>query len=253
MSDNVIKTPAHTLSSDMLELCRSVKSKRPRTVIEHILKHGIVTNEELHELYGYEHPPRAIRDVRENGIPLITHQIINSKTGRKTGAYTFGDVSQIKKGRIGGRRAFPKELKKELLDLYGSRDAFTLSYLPERYLQIDHRIPYEISGDGDQLFNPMDFMLLDASSNRRKSWSCEQCENFLKNHQIDICKTCFWAFPENYTHVAGEALRRIDLLWTGNETSYYDTLCRIANTKKINPQFLIKKIICDFVIRHKKE
>ena len=50
---------------DFLKLLKSVTSKRPRTVIEHILQNGQITTEELKELYGYNHPPRAIRDVRE--------------------------------------------------------------------------------------------------------------------------------------------------------------------------------------------
>lgn len=47
-------------SKEFLELLSSVTAKRPRTVIEHILKHGYITSEELKEAYGYNHPPRAI-------------------------------------------------------------------------------------------------------------------------------------------------------------------------------------------------
>ena len=45
----------------MLDLCRSVQAKRPKTVINHILEHGIITTEDLKETYGYDHQPRAIR------------------------------------------------------------------------------------------------------------------------------------------------------------------------------------------------
>jgi hypothetical protein len=49
----------------------------------------------------------------------------------------------------------------------------------ERLLQIDHRIPYEVGGDGDESeLNPEEFMLLSGSANRAKSWSCEHCENW---------------------------------------------------------------------------
>jgi hypothetical protein len=47
-----------------------VTAKRPKTVIGHILKHGQITTEELKNLYGYNHPPRAARDVKEHGIPI---------------------------------------------------------------------------------------------------------------------------------------------------------------------------------------
>ena len=50
---------------DFIKLLHSVKAKRPKTVIDHILEHGQITTEELKDIYGYNHPLRAIRDVRE--------------------------------------------------------------------------------------------------------------------------------------------------------------------------------------------
>ena len=52
-------------SDEFLKLLDSITAKRPKTVIQHILKHGFITSQELKDLYGYNHPPRAIRDVRE--------------------------------------------------------------------------------------------------------------------------------------------------------------------------------------------
>lgn len=85
--DKIERTPQGSLDPALLALCLSIEAKRARTVIDHILEHGIITNEELNDLYGYDHPPRAIRDVRENGIPLITHNVTCPKTGRRMGAY----------------------------------------------------------------------------------------------------------------------------------------------------------------------
>ena len=62
-------------SQSMLDKLNSVKDKRPRTVINHILRKGFITSQELKDLYGYNHPPRAIRDVRERGIPIITSRV----------------------------------------------------------------------------------------------------------------------------------------------------------------------------------
>ena len=50
--------------------CRAVTAKRPRTVIAHILRHGFITTQQLKDDYGYNHPPRAVRDVKEHGIPI---------------------------------------------------------------------------------------------------------------------------------------------------------------------------------------
>ena len=112
--DKIKRTPRSAIAPILLKLCEAIDAKRARTVIDHILEHGIITNEELNDLYGDDHPPRAIRDVRENGIPLITHSVTSPKTGRRMGAYTFDDVSKIKWGRIGGRKAFSKKFKQEL-------------------------------------------------------------------------------------------------------------------------------------------
>lgn len=48
-----------------LELLEGVQQKRARTVIDHILKHGQITTQEIKDTYGYNHPPRTARDVRE--------------------------------------------------------------------------------------------------------------------------------------------------------------------------------------------
>ena len=56
------------LPRHFVELLESVRHKRARTVIDHILEHGQITTAELKDQYGYNHPPRAARDVREQGI-----------------------------------------------------------------------------------------------------------------------------------------------------------------------------------------
>ncbi len=238
--NDIKRTRAADLDEEMLTLCRSVEAKRPRTVIEHILEHGIISNEELSELYGYDHLPRAIRDVRENGIPLTTHNVVSPKTGRRMGAYTFDDMSKIKAGRVGGRKAFSKQFKQALIETYGARDAITRENLNERYLQIDHRIPYEVAGDDWGALNLKDFMLLDASSNRAKSWSCEHCDNYKTTHDPEICRTCFWASPENYTHIAESPQRRIDLVWSGSEVNLFDDLKANATAANIDLAVYLK-------------
>mgnify|MGYP000914533606 CR=1 len=59
------------ISDDKLqELLALVGSKRARVVVEHIAKNGYITTEDLERVYGYNHPPRAARDVRDAGVPL---------------------------------------------------------------------------------------------------------------------------------------------------------------------------------------
>jgi hypothetical protein len=134
------------LPDDFVERCKSVTAKRPRTVIDHILQYSYITTEELKEKYGYNHPPRAARDVREQGISLETFRVVGTD-GRKIGAYRFGDPAKARFSKLAGRTAFAKKLKGELVELHGGRCAIYLEEFDERNLQIDHRIPFEVAGD----------------------------------------------------------------------------------------------------------
>ena len=226
-----------------LDFCRSVTAKRPRTVLDHILEHGYITNEELRDKYGYDHPPRAARDVRELGIPLETYRVTAS-TGRKIGAYRFGDLSKIRFKRIDGRTALSKELKKKLIAIHGCRCFIYLENMDEHMLQIDHRTPYEIAGDVDRkTVQPDDFMLLCGSANRAKSWSCEHCDNWKRIRDPVICRSCYWAYPENYSHVAMKQIRRLDLIWEDESVSQYDKISENAAAYGIPLPDFVKEII----------
>jgi len=207
-----------------MKVLKSVTAKRPRTVIDHIIKYGHITTEELKEQYGYNHPPRAARDVREQGIPLVTFKVRDS-TGRSIGAYRFGAWDDFRSDRLKGRNAFSKQFKKDLVSHHGEKCHICSGTFAERYLQIDHRIPYEVAGD--EIFgerNLDDYMLLCSSCNRAKSWSCEHCPNWLNDQDKSICTTCYWASPESYTHIALREIRRLDIVWEENEVHHYDKL-----------------------------
>lgn len=235
-------TKESDIDPKLVTLCKEIQAKRPRTVIDHILEHGVITTEDLSETYGYDHPPRAIRDVRENGIPLYTHSVTSPKTGRKIGAYTFGSLKDVQRGRIGGRRAFSKQFKKDLLERYGSRDSFTGEALHERYLQIDHRVPYEISGD-EPTVRVEDFMLIDASTQRAKSWSCEHCTNLKVHRDQKICRSCFWASPEKYSHIAMKSQRRIDIVWQDSDIKDFDAAKRQSTKLGLDLRDYLKQLL----------
>lgn len=228
---------------ELVALCKKVVAKRPKTVIDHILKHGFITTEKLKEHYGYNHPPRAARDVREHGIPIETFRVVGSD-GRKIAAYRFGKFDKTKLRRLEGRTGLSKIIKEALIKKYGCRCFVYLEEMPERDLQIDHRIPYEIAGDGleDEL-TPNDFMLLCGSANRAKSWSCEHCKNWNDLKKREICLTCYWAYPENYKHIAMRQIRRLDLIWQGDEVASYDKLKQQARNLDQEIPAFVKTII----------
>lgn len=225
---------------EFLDLLNSVTAKRPRTVIQHILKHGFITSEELKDAYGYNHPPRAARDVRELGIPVVTYRVVGAD-GRNIAAYRFGDPSDVKNNlsKLAGRTALSKTLKRALIEKYGAKCFVCLEEMDESVLQVDHRIPYKIGGEHDE--RDIDcYMLLSPSANRAKSWTCEHCENWTKK-DADFCIKCFWAHPENYEHIAGKHERIISLVFTGDEIKDYNRLIQLAG--KDNAQKVIKQLL----------
>lgn len=236
--------PNQDIDPRILALCEKVTAKRPRTVIDHLIEHGSVSTEDMQTLYGYDHPPRAIRDVRECGIPIETFRVSSERTGRRIAAYRFASPDQIIHGRIGGRTASSRRFRDALIERYGSRDAITGERCEPRYLQIDHRVPYEVAGDSvhdeDQ---PEDYMLLDASSQRAKSWSCEHCSNWQEGRSEAVCRSCFWAFPEDYAHIAGEHIRRVDIEWRGLEVEVFERIRKLAENEDTTVAALIKKLL----------
>ncbi|MEH2069675.1 MAG: HNH endonuclease [Nostoc sp.] len=228
------------LPDDFIKLCQSVIAKRPKAMINHILQYGFITTEELKQRYGYNHPPRAARDVREHGIPLETFRVTGSD-GRKIAAYRFGNLAKTRFSRLSGRTGLSKQIKNELITRYGCKCFIYLEEVDERELQIDHRVTFEV--DGEPGLKPDNFMLLCSSANRAKSWSCEHCQNWGSIKDKSICLSCYWAYPESYTHIAVRQVRRIDLIWQGENVEIYERLKQLAtNLNKEIPE-LIEEII----------
>lgn len=221
------------------------KNKRAVAFLRVLLERGSISTDQLNEL-GYNHPPRAAGDVRDAGIPIVTGKALSTKTGRQMAVYTFGHPDLIQAGRIGGRSALPKKFKVKLIAKYGTIDCITGAILDERVLQIDHRIPYRIAGDiGLTEQNIEDYMLLDASSQRAKSWSCEKCTN-MELRGIENCRSCFWAYPEAYSHIALQNFRRTDIVWQGTDVAVHDAIKAEADKQGVS----VREVILE-CMRHK--
>ena len=228
------------LPPEFIERLKTAKAKRPKTVIEHILKHGFITTDELKTLYGYNHPPRAAMDVKDQGFPLETYKVVNDQ-GRTIAAYRFADPSKLRGAFIGGRRAFSKQLKQAVIEERGSRCDICRN---THDLQIDHRIPYAVAGDvGFDQKATSAYMALCRPCNRAKSWCCEHCENWLKLKEVDVCQRCYWASPDAYVHIALREERRLDVVWDEQEVAVYDKIKRLARAAKESMPDFVKRTL----------
>lgn len=232
------------LPQDFISVLNAVTNKRARFVIDTILEKGYCSTEDLKN-GGYEHAPRAARDVRELGIPLETYKIKDS-TGKSIAAYRFGDWEEAKRknqlSKTSGRTQLTGKLKNALLEYYGAKCNLYGEEYPARLLQPDHRIPYEIGGDPENMMDLDRFMLLSPSANRDKSWACEHCENWIKK-DISMCKKCYYAYPENYSHIAGKLEKRVNVIFNDKDMHLYNELLSQASANGITCEEETKRMI----------
>jgi len=234
---------AKSIPNKILLKAKQITGKRAKIVVEHILKYGSISTEDIELKYGYKHPPRAVRDVVEQGLPLEKFWTKNSQ-GQKIAGYRLGDFNQIRHDRLGGRSTLRKNFVAQIVKDHNNRCSVCNAHYETRYFQIDHKIPYEVAGDTNnsgqdtKVYQP-----LCGSCNRAKSWSCEHCLNWLEKKNPTICETCYWGNPCAYNHVALDEIRRLALEWQGSEVKDYAKLDIEAHKKGEPIPEYVKKIL----------
>lgn len=242
MGASFVGPTRNDLSDTLVEDIIERTSGRSRVLVEHILDNGYVTTATLASL-GYEHPPRAAADVRDRGIPLQT--VIETVDGKRIGHYRFPDGFKELDRSGFGRVAIPRKFQREVLDHYGSIDIFTGTEWDRGQLQIDHRIPFRISGDPKKPFDVADFMPVSPPMNRIKSWTCEDCPNWSEKLS-DTCESCYWAGPDrDYEHVATISERRLDIVWRAHEVKEFDLLFEHSSDMGVTVALMAKKLIAE--------
>jgi hypothetical protein len=191
---------------------------------------------------------KSITNKRARVVIKLETFRVKSSDGRSIAAYKFGDLSAVRRDRLGGRSVFSKAFKRLLYEKSGGRCGVCSGRFEFRYFQVDHCIPYEVAGEGRGGERDIaHYRLLCGSCNRAKSWSCEHCQNLLVGKLPDICSRCYWASPEDYVHVALNEVRRVDVVWEREEVEVYDRLKREAQVKKYEVPRYVKKIIAAHV------
>ena len=171
---------------------------------------------------------------------------IKDSSGKTIAAYKFGDWEAAKKSnqllKVSGRTQITEKLKNALIDRYGAKCHLYGEEYPARLLQPDHRVPYEIGGDPIDMLNTDYFMLLSPSANRDKSWACEHCLNWTEKN-IDMCKTCYYAYPEEYQHIAGVREKQLNLVFNSEDIDLFNEIVEEANLHNTSYQSVVKRMI----------
>lgn len=228
------------LDPEWVEAARSLKhTARGRKVLEYLLEHGTINLHQIETELGEAHAPSAIRDVKDRGVPIVpTRKVLAG--GKQRQEYALDPGAPLRVGMI-GRTGFSKDFKERLIAQYGPRCAICGTEYEPRYLQPDHRIPQRIGGDEvDADRDVADYMPLCGPCNRAKSFECERCPNWTDG-DVETCRTCYWASPENYAHVAMRDERREVVVWTDDEVSMWERLRQAAADVGVTVAEFIKR------------
>lgn len=202
---------------EFIEWAQRVKtSKRAQRALEFLLERGSVTTRDLQAI-GYDHPPRAIRDLKDAGF-LIDSEMVTVE-GRRMSQYTLVDVMSAE---FAQRKPIPHAFRQGLFEAHGYRCAVCGGVFITRMLQSDHRVPFHVGGD-PEVFDISDFMPLCGSDNRAKSMSCENCPNWTIRN-VETCRSCYWHDPEAYSHVATVEERRLTITARHGDVAIIDSL-----------------------------
>jgi hypothetical protein len=183
----------------------------------------MVTTEEINKA-GYEHPPRAVRDARELGFSIKTIKVKHSN-GRSIAAYIF-DEAELHTVKA-GRGVLPKLKRDAILSTADNKCQICGA---KHNLQVDHRVPYEVAGEPKPT-EKMPYQALCGSCNRKKSWDCEHCQNWLHDKKSKVCRSCYWASPTIYTHIAMRQERRADIVWNSDEINDFENILNEASQR----------------------
>jgi len=74
-----------------------------------------------------------------------------------------------------GRKLLPKKVRDKLIESVGARCQICRS---EHNPQVDHRVPFQVAGES-LLLEGQPYQVLCGSCNRKKSWTCEHCSNWI--------------------------------------------------------------------------
>lgn len=223
------------IPAKLLERIKAVTNKRARLVLDVLVKDGSISTIQINEA-GYDHPPRAVRDAVELGF-AITRIKAKRSDGQSIAAYVF-DERELDPS-LTGRVVLAKKERSAIIKRKGGKCGLCGAV---HNVQVDHRIPFQVAGDS-QRDEADPYQLLDGACNRKKSWACEHCSNWLELKDFDTRLSCYWANPGTYTHVAMQPERRVDVVWSGKEVTIFERLQRSADRNNRSVADEIKAIV----------
>jgi hypothetical protein len=178
-------------------------SKRACCVRDLLLTQGWVTYAQIKPLYDCYR--RAKRDLIDVGLTLQA-KTIHDGHGRTT---LFEFDPQAFAGQQESRLPLSAKDREELKRRFDYKCNLCSTPEHHRHLEADHRIGFDLVGNDLHKAEGLDaFQPLCAPCNDKRQRACMECPN----KDPDTCRSCRWAYPEKYAHVATRPERRAELV-----------------------------------------
>jgi hypothetical protein len=184
-------------------LLSSSMGKSARFVRNLLLRQGYTTTAQVRVQYD----PVAIFDLSRLGVPLKSERIRENGRGSKRYMLDPEAFSQ----KVERRDFLTPAGRKRLCSMYSNKCAICGYFSSYYILQVDHRVPFSLVGNS--LMRSEGFASLQPlcpSCNSAKENACTDC--VISTKDFECCRTCYWAYPNKYEHIATRIEQRLTLV-----------------------------------------
>ncbi len=190
---------AERMTAEVLSFITSPeRSPRERSTLALCLEQGFVTKQDC---YGMGFDPVVTRDLTKHGL------VFYSQRGQILLDLGASNAS------LGGFSTLPSRQRDALLADAHFTCVFCRKQYERKFLTADHRVPHRVAGnsltDAEGL---QAYQVACYPCNNRKQQGCRACTNQQTTKDIAKCRTCYWAYPDKYEHIAGKHERRLTLV-----------------------------------------
>jgi hypothetical protein len=207
------------------------RTPREKGVLAIYLRQGFITKQDCTDA-GFD--VVVTRDLTKHGL------VFGDQGGRIY--LDFGLSNERLASSTGGFQTLPARKRDEFLRESHLTCALCRCQFEKKRLCGDHRVPHRVAGNRlTEQEGMLAYQVLCYTCNNRKQKACAACPNQQTKRDIEMCRSCFWAYPDTYTHVAGQPERRLEIVLQGLEADVL--LTRLQESARANGRTLSKEVI----------
>lgn len=222
---------------------------RAKVAADLLIKKGTITKYDFENTnVPVSQAPRAIRDLKDHGIPIKTLERISVPQAKtKVSQYAFGSVDDIVSTSKYGRMYNPSGMKEKLVRLHGRVCVFCGKKLSGQDMELDHKLPVNIFGDLSSVerLNPDNYQLVCRKCNRLKREATSHGAFDDRKQGMDIVKQNYWYDPVRYRkNKKGHLFDQSIIVWNTNEDrQVYNQIEQYAEDSKKDFQEALKDMV----------